>query len=247
VTDYYFISDQHLPTEPDEKHRAAMTLFERLNRRPDSRLVILGDFFHFWFNRTLFRERYYRDVLEALTALVQGGMEIDFFVGNHDFLFRSWKDLPPGFRIHPTGRILGLGSQRYYVTHGDDLCRADWGHRAVRPIIRSKAVEALADRLPDSCLERIAHALSSSSRQITRRQPQRLFKVSLPFCRKIVERYSLEGIVHGHIHQNSLRVLDVAGRETMLLCVGPWEQEPYPVWKWEGAAGQWGLIAAHEV
>lgn len=247
MTDYYFISDQHLPTEPDERHRTAVTLFERLSQRADSRLVILGDFFHFWFNRPLFRERYYRDVLGALIALVQGGVEIDFFAGNHDFLFRSCEGLPLGFRIHPTGKIMKLGSQRYYVTHGDDLCRADWAHRAVRPIIRSKAVEALANQLPDSCLERIAHALSSSSKQLTRRQPQRLFKVSLPFCRKTVERFSLEGIVHGHIHQNSLRVLDVAGREIMLLCVGPWEQEPFPVWKWESATGQWELIAAHEV
>ena len=54
-----------------------------------------------------------------------------------------------------------------------------------------------------------------------------------------IERYQVEGIVHGHTHKNSMRTLEVGDRSAILLNIGPWEGTERPVWRFREDIGNW--------
>ena len=184
-------------------------------------------------------ERTFKEVLQTLYQLPESGTEIHYFIGNHDFLFRSIQGLPSNFHVYQKGCIVQLGHRKFYLTHGDDLCRSDWIYRLTKPIIRSQALELLSHLIPEAWPEKIAEALSASSQQITKRRDQKKLKRSLPYCLNLIQENSLDGIIHGHIHENSFQGFELEGKKVIMLSVGPWSNGQSPVWCYHEETADW--------
>lgn len=242
MTDRFFISDLHLTRASLKSQEAFGELCHWLSKRQATQLYILGDFFQFWLNCPKFIEDNYQPVLTHLRQLSDSGIAIHFFLGNHDFLLRSARNLPQNLIIHIKGEILSLGKRRYYITHGDDLCRSDYGYRATKPFLRSRVLEFFFNRLPGRYQEKIAQTLSASSQQMVEMKSEHTLKITIRHCQKIIARHSLDGIVYGHVHKNGLQPIEVEGRSARLLSVGPWEGGAHPVWRYCEAEDRWEEI-----
>jgi len=113
----YFISDQHLGKERDEtiKLKKLLSFFDFITPNADS-LYIVGDFFDFYFEyKTQIPKRHFK-VLARLLEMVESGIKIYYFTGNHDFwvgdLFQSL-----GITVYKEGRSVTLQGKRIYIAH----------------------------------------------------------------------------------------------------------------------------------
>ena len=93
----YFVSDVHLGlrgSNPQEREERFVNWLKELPRKKGDRLFLLGDIWDFWYE--------YKDVIPKegirvtaqLIDLMDNGIEIYFFPGNHDiWCFHFFEDL----------------------------------------------------------------------------------------------------------------------------------------------------------
>ena len=125
----YFISDAHLGAESQEKERAKreklLSFLDYISSAEN--LFILGDFFDFWFDykTVIFRE--YFDVLCKLAELVQKGVKVHFFGGNHDWWAFEGSILSEiGIDVHRRPAEIIIDGKRFFMGHGDGIAPSDW-------------------------------------------------------------------------------------------------------------------------
>lgn len=239
MTESYFISDLHLKEEDEQKRTAFLCLCDYLAQSGATRLFILGDFFHYWINIPKVVMDIYAPVLEGLEKLARHGVELHYFVGNHDFLFRSLGDCFEHMQIYSEGAVVELGRRRFYIQHGDDLCRDDWKYRLTKPIFQSATLEKGFGLLPEEKQLGFARWMTREKESEDSRKVPSNLHVSLPYCSRLIERYSVEGIVHGHVHTCSRREIDLESRKATLISVGPWDENERPVWKYNEENNVW--------
>ncbi len=129
------------------------------------RLIIMGDLFDFWFEyRAVIPRRPFR-TLARLAALVEEGVEVQMFGGNHDRWGGSFWDRDLGIPFHPEGAELELAGRAAWVVHGDGLTETKLGGRLIHRITRHPLTVGtfrllppnlgfwLADRLSDNLAE----------------------------------------------------------------------------------------------
>lgn len=242
MSDSYFVSDLHLTRDSRDRSEAFIALCARLAEQGAARLFLLGDIFHYWLKAEQICLRDFASVLNALRALSGTGTEIHYFIGNHDFLFRFPSDWRDSFALYPRGTIFTLGRRRFYICHGDELCRADWGYRLTNPILRSRVTEAAFSLLPEQVQERIARFLTQKSREMVQKKPKATLRASLPYCRRLIERHQVEGIIHGHVHKNAFQTIEIARGSAVILSVGPWTDGERPVWRYRDEEDRWELV-----
>ena len=100
------------------------------------RLIIMGDLFDFWFEyRAVIPRRPFR-TLARLAALVDAGVRVDFFGGNHDRWGGSFWDRDLGIPFHAGAAELELAGRKAWVVHGDGLTETRLGGRLIHRITR---------------------------------------------------------------------------------------------------------------
>jgi UDP-2,3-diacylglucosamine hydrolase len=100
------------------------------------RLIIMGDLFDFWFEyRAVIPRRPFR-TLARLAGLVDAGVEVQFFGGNHDRWGGSFWDRDLGIPFHAEGADLELAGRKAWVVHGDGLTETKLGGRLIHRITR---------------------------------------------------------------------------------------------------------------
>ena len=81
----YFITDAHLGADDDslQREKELCLLLDRM--QTDAAMVVfLGDMFDFWFTYKYVVPKGYTRLLGRMAQLSDTGVELHFFVGNHD-------------------------------------------------------------------------------------------------------------------------------------------------------------------
>jgi len=135
------ISDAHLGAAPAASEAALLRFLADLPGRTND-LLINGDLFDFWFEyRTVIQGRYFQ-VLRVLADLVDDGMRIRMLGGNHDSWGGRFLADDVGIELLDGPLRTEVGGRTAYVAHGDGLGSGDWGYRALKTVIRSRAASA---------------------------------------------------------------------------------------------------------
>ncbi|MCE5305034.1 UDP-2,3-diacylglucosamine diphosphatase [bacterium] len=137
----YFFSDVHLGfNTPDIERQKENMLFGFLDEisKDAEKIVIVGDFFDYWFDwkRTIPKD-YYR-TLAKIDELVSKNIEIEYLIGNHDFgHYRFFKEK---FGITPIENDIErvYYNKKFYISHGDGKSYNDAGYRFIKRILRNK-------------------------------------------------------------------------------------------------------------
>ncbi|MBN2357668.1 UDP-2,3-diacylglucosamine diphosphatase, partial [candidate division KSB1 bacterium] len=135
----YFIADAHLGADTSEHERLKeqyISSFLQTFPLNDSRLLICGDLFDFWFEYRHAVPRRHFHVLAQLARLCRSGVPIDYIAGNHDFWLGSFLQKEIGMTLHRDDMILFQGQQRIYIRHGDGLLKKDHLYRLLKKILR---------------------------------------------------------------------------------------------------------------
>lgn len=134
-----FISDIHLGVDhknayPDRK----AILLERLQAwRAEGieQLFLLGDIFEFWMEYRDFIPKSEFDFLTEIKLMVDAGVQVHYFAGNHDFNLGEFFEKQLGCQVYSDSAVLELQGQKVVLLHGDGFAASDGKYRAAKKVI----------------------------------------------------------------------------------------------------------------
>ncbi len=162
----WFVADVHLGlrnVDPAEREARFVRFLKDIPR--DSLAVyLLGDIWDFWYE--------YRDVVPKegarvvaeLIALMDAGVQVYFFPGNHDiWCFSFFESL--GMKMCREPQLVEIGGRSFCLAHGDALGGAKWSYRLMLKIFHSRFTQALFSLLHPWLAFRLATGWSGSNRK----------------------------------------------------------------------------------
>ena len=140
----YFVADVHLGLTIEDPVRRERRFADFLRNLPEDteNLFLLGDIWDFWYEYRDVVPKGYVRVLGALVDLMDRGVKVSFFPGNHDvwtyhyFEELGMKRLEQPYLVHIAGKTLCLG-------HGDGLGPTPPGYRILSWIFHNRVLQWL--------------------------------------------------------------------------------------------------------
>jgi len=219
--DWLFIADAHLREWDRESQERIIRFLEQEGENLDT-LVILGDFFEFWFGFDTFAFEGYRPILDKLEALVNRGIHIRYTEGNHDFGLGGYFRDTLKAHIDVDESLIHLGGKTVYVAHGDLVDRKDRFYRIFRRVLRSAPTYWIMRHVGPKLTKKAASFLGRVSRgKRGHRSRERVNDVFEQFAmERLREGYDVVILAHSHVPQS--RSFSINGKEAYYFNVGDW-------------------------
>ena len=127
----YFLSDAHLGsraiTNPEAHQQTIITMLNNMAKDATA-IYLLGDIFDFWceyFWRDRSKEQYL-PILNTLKSLTNKGIQVHFFIGNHDIWTFGWLAQQTGVQVHRKPTSITINGKRIFLAHGDGLVPSNY-------------------------------------------------------------------------------------------------------------------------
>ena len=164
----YFLSDAHLGSRlvSDPKaHEKKLVNWLEMTRKDATAIYLLGDMFDFWFEyRTVVPKGYVR-FLGKLAELVDAGIDIHFFTGNHDIWTFGYLEKEVGLIIHRQGEIIQLGNKTFFLAHGDGLNSDEKVFKIIRKLFHSQLAQKMFRYVPAQLGQEFGYNWSKHNRE----------------------------------------------------------------------------------
>ncbi len=141
---YYFLSDAHIGTEivgNKQLHEKYLVAWLDSIKYDASAIFLVGDIFDFWFEYKSCVPKGFVRLLGKLAELTDSGIEVHFFIGNHDLWTFGYLAQEIGLTVHQTPQIIELLGKRFFIAHGDGLKDIGVGLRLLRRIFHSPLLQ----------------------------------------------------------------------------------------------------------
>ena len=218
------VGDAHLGSTDAADEHALHALLEAV---PDlgTRLVLMGDLFDFWFEYRAVIPRRPFHTLARLALLVERGIPVEVFGGNHDRWGGDFWTRDLGVPFHRDGADLVLAGRRAWVHHGDGLAEQKLGgkliHRVTRNPITIGVFRALHPDLGFWLAHRLSGGLAETNK--TAEAMDRAAAAQERYARGVMaSRQDLQLVVLAHTHRQ--RLLEV-GPGRFYLNAGQWMRD----------------------
>ena len=147
---YYFASDMHLgsgtPEECRQRERQVVGWLDRVATDAEG-IFLVGDVFDFWYEFKLVVPKGYTRFLGKISELTDMGVEVHFFIGNHDIWCGDYLEKECGVIIHRKPMTCEIYGKEFYLAHGDGLGDRDWKFKLIRTMFHSKTLQTLFSML----------------------------------------------------------------------------------------------------
>ena len=120
----YFVSDVHLGTPNfEESLEREKLLVEWLKaiREDAERIYLLGDIFDFWFEYKRVVPRGFTRFLGCISEIVDSGIPVYFFTGNHDIWVFDYLEKETGVKVIKEEQRVEINGKQFLIAHGDGL------------------------------------------------------------------------------------------------------------------------------
>lgn len=166
----YFLSDFHLGV-PDHatslvREKRIVSFLESI-KKETAVLFIVGDLFDFWFEYKTVVPKGYVRILGKLAEIRDAGIEIHFFVGNHDMWMSGYFEQELGIPVYYAPKTFEFNGKKFLVGHGDGLGPGDYGYKFLKKIFRNPLCKFLFGLIPPFLGIGLAGIMSKSSRSVT--------------------------------------------------------------------------------
>ncbi|MGP1446764.1 MAG: UDP-2,3-diacylglucosamine diphosphatase [Candidatus Limimorpha sp.] len=163
----YFASDFHLgaPEMNDDlqRERRLVGWLDRIKADAD-KVFLLGDLFDFWFEYGTVVPKGHVRILGKIAELIDSGIEVHFFIGNHDLWQFGYLEKETGLIVHEKPELIDLNGKRFLLAHGDAIGPGDNGYKFMRRIFTNKINQCLFKWLHPDLGIRLAHWCAYRSR-----------------------------------------------------------------------------------
>lgn len=158
----YFLSDVHLGSAYHKKNankREMMTLpsvevdsyyfpqheVERklcrwldMAKQDAEAIYLLGDIFDYWFEYRNVVPRGFVRFLGKVSEITDLGIEVHFFIGNHDIWVTDYLQKECGMIVHKQPLVREIYGKKFFLAHGDGLGDDSISFKILRKIFHSK-------------------------------------------------------------------------------------------------------------
>ena len=222
---YYFVADVHLglPVNDVRQREQNFVLWLDKAAQDAKAIFLLGDIFDFWCEYKKVVPKGFVRTLGKLAELADQGIEIHFFLGNHDLWTFGYLSDELGIQIHHRPLEISLNGKIFYLAHGDNAGKIPKAYRFLRGVFTSSFFQKCFASIHPRWGLAFAHRWSRHSR---------LSKgLSLPFQQekeqlyRFAQAYSKEHPINYFIfgHRHTPLSLPV-GEHSRLVILGEWIQ-----------------------
>ena len=163
----YWASDQHLGV-PD--HASSLVREKKLirwlemARKDAAEIFLVGDLFDFWFEYKTAVPKGFVRVLGKIAEIVDSGIPIRFFTGNHDMWVFDYLTEECGVTIYREPAKFTYQDKEFLVGHGDGLGPGDYGYKFIKKVFANPICQWLFARLHPNFGIGLANYFSRKSR-----------------------------------------------------------------------------------
>lgn len=133
----YFASDQHFGAPNAQESRKREEKFIRwldIIKKDAQVLFLMGDLFDFWHEWQHVIPKGYVRLLGKIAELQDFGINIYFFVGNHDLWMNDYFTVELGIPVFYEKQIFSINSKKFLLAHGDGLGPGDKGYKRMKKL-----------------------------------------------------------------------------------------------------------------
>ena len=222
----YFVSDVHLGlqvADPAGREARFVSFLRNLPQETEA-VYMLGDIWDFWYEYRDVVPKGYVRVFAALTDLIDRGVKVYFFPGNHDIWTYSYFEelgmtkLAQPCKVEIAGKTFCLG-------HGDGLGPTPLGYRFIKTIFNNRPLQILFSMLHPWFAYRLGNVWSKNSR--LSHHEQYVFKGAEEPLYQFAEAYAekVDYFIFGHFHSQA--DVTMPGGPRLLLLKDWMESSPY--------------------
>ena len=161
----YFVSDVHLGlqvADPEDRERRFAGFLRSLPENTEA-VYLLGDIWDFWYEYKDVVPKGYVRVLSALQELMDRGVKVYFFQGNHDvWTYRYFEELGMVKLTQPC--VVQIAGKRFCLGHGDGLGPVPFGYRFLRGLFHNRLAQTLFSALHPWLAFRLGNGWSKNNR-----------------------------------------------------------------------------------
>ena len=201
----YFVSDVHLGlqvADPADRERRFVEFLRSLPENTDA-LYLLGDIWDFWYEYKHVVPKGYVRVFAALADLMDKGVKVYFFQGNHDvWTYSYFEELGMIKLIQPA--VVDISGKKFCVGHGDGLGPVPFGYRFLRGVFHNRVLQFLFSLLHPWIAFGLGNGWSRSNRlshdkeYSFRGTDEPLYK----FADKFASENNVDCFIFGHYHSD---------------------------------------------
>lgn len=215
----YFVSDVHLGLDvkdPADRERRFASFLDSIGSDAKA-LYLLGDIWDFWYEYRDVVPKGYIKVLSALQRLVEDGVEVFFFQGNHDvWTYHYFEEL--GMRKLTQPCRVEIGGKVFCLGHGDGLGPAPRGYLLLRSVFHCRALQFMFSLLHPWIAFRLGNGWSRRNRLA--RRSEYVFRDEdepiVKFAEGYLEENEVDYFIFGHFHVD-VRMKLSGGAELFIL------------------------------
>ncbi|WP_339625843.1 UDP-2,3-diacylglucosamine diphosphatase [uncultured Maribacter sp.] len=165
----YFASDNHLgaPTMKDSRLREQKFVRWLDTIKSDAGvLFLMGDLFDFWFEYKTVIPKGFTRTLGKLAELSDAGIDIHYFVGNHDLWMNGYFEEELNIPVYHKPQQYNINGISFFIGHGDGLGPDDKGFKRMKKVFTNPVAKWFFKWLHPDIGVRLAKHLSVSNKLI---------------------------------------------------------------------------------
>lgn len=222
----YFSSDNHLgaPTHAESLPREKNFVKWLDSIKDDAEVIfLLGDLFDFWFEYKKVVPKGFVRTLGKLAELRDSGIQIYFFVGNHDLWMGDYFETELNIPVYHNPKAFTFNEKHFFIGHGDGKGPDDKGYKRMKKVFTSPFFQWLFRWLHPDIGVSIAQHLSVKNKLISGDDDKHFLGEEkewlAQYSKRKLEKEHYDYFIFGHRH---LPMEIKVGDNSMYYNLGDW-------------------------
>ena len=203
----YFASDQHLGAPSPEaslpREKKFVAWLDTIKEDAGA-VFLLGDLFDFWFEYKTVVPKGFVRVLGKLAELKDAGIDIYFFVGNHDLWMRDYFQKELDIPVFHEPQEFDINGKLFLIGHGDGLGPGDYGYKRMKKVFTFPFFKWLFRWLHPDIGIKLGHYFSVKNKLISGDEDAQFLGEENEwlalYCRKKLTEKHYDFFIFGHRH-----------------------------------------------
>ena len=202
----YFCSDNHLGSPNRnlslEREKIFITWLDQIKIDAQA-IFFLGDLFDFWFEYKKVVPKGFTRLFGKLAELSDSGIDLFFFVGNHDCWIGNYFEDELGINVFHKKVDLNIGNYNILIGHGDGLGPGDNKYKFLKLLFRNPILKKLFSFIHPDIGISLGKFLSQKNKIIS--GDEKVFEsedkeMLFSYCKDVLKTKYYHFFIFGHRH-----------------------------------------------
>jgi UDP-2,3-diacylglucosamine hydrolase len=225
----YFASDQHFGAPNPKKSKIREEKFIRWldEIKTDAQvLFLMGDLFDFWHEWKHVVPKGFIRILGKIAELKDAGIEIFFFVGNHDLWMRNYFEQELGIPVYFEKKYYEISGKHFLLAHGDGLGPGDKGYKRMKKLFTNPLAQWFFRWMHPDIAMKMAIYFSTKNKMISGVEDQKFLgedkEFLIIYSKEKLKTEKMDYFVYGHRHLPMILDLKVNENQAKYVNLGDW-------------------------